>query len=82
MTRQIQANDMGDNLKSSPSLISIPPKLLIGMSWSAAYFLSSVILSSCGFGTRSEVNERPEAATSAMKIHAGKWKGYGDMEKM
>ena len=51
------------------------------MSWSAAYCLSSVMLSSCGFGTRSEVNERREAATSAMKIHAGKWKGYGDMKK-
>ena len=40
------------------------------------------MLSSCGFGTRSEVNERPEADKSTMKIHAAKWKGYGDMEKM
>ena len=40
------------------------------------------MLSSCGFGTRSEVNERSEAAMSAMKIHAAKGKVYGDMEKM
>jgi hypothetical protein len=38
--------------------------------FNTACCLSSVMLSSCGFATRSEVNERPEAATSGMKIHA------------